>query len=194
MVNERPPISEVHSETDFDRLDTLIKDIKFAMMTTIDADGALQSRPMTTQKRADGQAFGGTLWFFSGQRTSVVDEIAHDPRVNLTYANANDSQFISVAGTAEISHDRDLMSSMWSDMYKAWFPQGLNDPDLCLLKVKAERAEYWEPPSGKMVQLLGIVKAAVTGERAKPGGHHVVEMEDAPGNPAAAKAKTTSSW
>jgi general stress protein 26 len=194
MANERPPISEVHSETDFDRLDTLIKDIKFAMMTTVDSAGTMQSRPMTTQKRAEGQAFDGTLWFFSGLRTSVVEEIAHDPRVNLTYANAGDSKFISVAGTAEISHDRDLMRSMWSDMYKAWFPQGLDDPDLCLLKVKAERAEYWEPPSGKMVQLLGIVKAAVTGERAKPGGHHVIDMEDAPGNPAAAKAKTTTSW
>ena len=194
MTNERAPISEVHSETEFDRLDTLIKDIKFAMMTTVDASGALQSRPMTTQKRAEGRAFDGTLWFFSGQRTSVVDEIAHDPRVNLTYANADDSTFISVAGTAEISNDRDLMSSMWSDLYKAWFPQGLNDPDLCLLKVKAERAEYWEPPSGKMVQLLGFVKAAVTGEKAKPGGHHVIDMEEAPGNPAAAKAKTTTSW
>jgi general stress protein 26 len=194
MSNERPPISEVHSETDFDRLDKLIKDIKFAMMTTVDASGALQSRPMTTQKQPDGEAFDGTLWFFAGLRTSVVEEISHDPRVNLTYEDTGDSKFISVAGTAEISRDRELMSRMWSDLYKAWFPQGLDDPDLCLLKVKAERAEYWAPPSGKMVQLLGLVKAAVTGERAKPGGHHVLDMEEAPGNPAAAKAKTTTSW
>src|SRR5580698_5043586 len=194
MANETRPISEVHTETDFDKLDKLIRGIKFAMMTTIDGTGALQSRPMTTQKQPEGRAFDGTLWFFSSGRTSSVQEIAHDTRVNLTYASADDSRFVSVAGTATISRDREMMKQLWSDIYKAWFPQGLDDPDICLLKVTAERAEYWEPPSGKMVQLLGILKAAATGERAKPGGHHVLDMEHAPGEPRAAKSKTTSTW
>jgi general stress protein 26 len=194
MANETRPISEVHTETDFDKLDKLIRGIKFAMMTTIDGTGALQSRPMTTQKQPEGRAFDGTLWFFSSGRTSPVQEIAHDTRVNLAYASADDSRFVSIAGTATISRDREMMKQLWSDIYKAWFPQGLDDPDICLLKVTAERAEYWEPPSGKMVQLLGILKAAATGERAKPGGHHVLDMEHAPGEPRAAKSKTTSTW
>ena len=194
MSNERPS-AEVDSEKNFARLDEVIRDIKFAMMTTLDASGALQSRPMTTQKQPDGQAFDGTLWFFTGQRTSVADEIAHDPRVNLTYANADDSQFVSVAGTAAISHDRELMRSMWSDIYKAWFPKGLDDPDLCLLQVKAERAEYWEPPSGKNGAAAGTGESGGDGRtRENRGGHHVIEMEGAPGNPAAAKSKTTTSW
>jgi general stress protein 26 len=194
MANERPPISEVHTETDFDKLDKLIRDIKFAMMTTIDANGALQSRPMTTQKRPEGRAFDGTLYFFTGLKTGTVEEISRDPRVSLSYASPDDSRYVAITGTAEISRDRSLMQSMWSDIYKAWFPQALDDPEICLLKVTAERAEYWEPPSGKMVQLLGILKAAATGERAKPGGHHVLDMEHAPGEPRAAKVKTTSSW
>jgi general stress protein 26 len=194
MAKEPRPISELHTETDFDQLDKLIRDIKFAMMTTIDAKGVMQSRPMTTQKRLEGRAFDGTLYFFTSLKTSTVEDISRDPRVNLSYASPDDSRYISIAGTAAISRDRSLMQSMWSDVYKAWFPQALDDPEICLLTVTAERAEYWEPPSGKMVQLLGILKAAATGERAKPGGHHVLDMEHAPGESRAAKAKTTSSW
>ena len=37
-----------------------IKDVRFAMLTTIDADGSLSSRPMTTVQKE----LAGTMWFF----------------------------------------------------------------------------------------------------------------------------------
>jgi general stress protein 26 len=180
------PISETHSATDFDKLYDLIKDIKYAMLTTVAADGTLGSRPMTTQKLPEGRAFDGTLWFFTGKGNTLVKEIANDASVNLSYADPGDTKFVSVSGTASISTDRELMKEMWSDLYKAWFPKGLDDPDICLLRVVAERVEYWEPPLGKMIQFLGMLKAAATGERVAPGGHHEIEF-DAGG---AAKVKT----
>jgi hypothetical protein len=55
---------------------------------------------------------------------------------------------------------------------KAWFPDGLGDPDLALLRVRVEKAEYWDAPSSKMVQLAGFVKAIVTGQRADDLGEN----------------------
>ncbi len=81
-----------------------------------------------------------------------------------------------MSGDAEVVNDRAKMEELWSEMCKAWFPKGLDDPDLCLLKVEVNTAEYWESPSGKMVQVLGFLKALATGERADPSGHGEIDL------------------
>jgi general stress protein 26 len=152
----------------------LIKDIKVAMMTTEAEDGLLHSRPMATQKTE----FDGTLWFFTGLSTGKVSEIDWNPEVNLSYAEPSDTRYVSVSGTAELVDDRAKITELWSDIYKAWFPQGIDDPDLCLMKIDVTFAEYWDVPSGKMVQAFGFLKALATGKRLKMEGesHGVVEI------------------
>jgi general stress protein 26 len=152
----------------------LIKDINVAMMTTEAEDGLLHSRPMATQKTE----FDGTLWFFTGLSTGKISEIDWNPEVNLSYSDGSANKYVSVSGTAEIVDDRAKKEELWSAIYKAWFPQGLDDPDLCLMKVEVTFAEYWDVPSGKMVQAFGFLKALATGERLKVEGesHGVVEI------------------
>jgi general stress protein 26 len=153
----------------------LIKDINIAMMTTEAEDGLLHSRPMATEKTE----FDGTLWFFSGLSTSKISEIDWNPEVNLSYSDGGANKYVSVSGTAELVDDRAKKEELWSDIYKAWFPQGLDDPDLCLLRVDVTFAEYWDVPSGKMVQVFGFLKAIATGEKMKMEGesHGVVVIQ-----------------
>jgi general stress protein 26 len=155
----------------------LIQDIHVAMLTTEAEDGLLHSRPMATQKTE----FDGALWFFTGLSAGMVSEIDWNPEVNLSYARPSDNRYVSISGSAEIVNDRAKMAELWSDIYKAWFPQGLDDPDLCLLRVEVSFAEYWDVPSGKMVQVFGFLKALATGKRLKMEGesHGVVEMPNA---------------
>jgi general stress protein 26 len=74
--------------------------------------------------------------------------------------------------------DREKAKELWNPILKAWFPEGLEDPNLALLKVSVEKAEYWDTPSGKMVQAIGFVKALATGKRyeADQGEHSKVEL------------------
>jgi general stress protein 26 len=172
FTNETP--QDMTREQMIAKVAELIKDINIAMLTTEAEDGLLHSRPMATQK----SEFDGTLWFFTGLSTGKVSEIDWNPEVNLSYAEPKDTRFVSVSGSAEIVDDRAKMQELWSDIYKAWFPQGLDDPDLCLMKVEISFAEYWDVPSGKMVQVFGFLKALATGERVKMEGesHGVVEI------------------
>jgi len=160
----------------------LIKDIKMAMLTTEAEDGVLRSRPMATQN----SPFDGTLWFFTSASSGKVGELDWNPEVNLSYAEPSDTKYVSVSGNGEIVRDRAKMQELWSDIYKAWFPQGLNDPDVCLLKVEVSAAEYWEAKSGKMVQLFGYIKALATGERAQGGEHGTMDLQSESGKAAAA--------
>ena len=147
-----------------EKIRKLTEDIDFCMLTTIDA-GHMRSRPMSTQQTE----FDGDLWFFTDDNTHKIDEIAKDNRVCAAYAKPESDTYVSISGRAEVVRDPAKMEELWSPVLKAWFPDGLEDPHLCLLKVTAEQAEYWDSPSGKLVQLFGFVKAIATGEEADWG-------------------------
>ncbi len=155
------------------KLGELIKDIEFAMLTTAEADGTLRSRPMATQQ----VEFDGDLYFFTRADTPKVDEIEREHHVNVSYAEPKDQRYVSVSGTARLSRDQAKIEELWSPILKAWFPEGLDDPQLALLKVTVSQAEYWDTPSSKMVQLAGFVKAMVTGESYKPGEHEKLDLK-----------------
>lgn len=159
-------------EEAIEKLNNLIEDIDFAMLTTVDTDGVLRSRPMSTQEAE----FDGTLWFFTSDKTHKVEEIEQDNRVNASYAKPEYNFYVSVSGTASIVKDRAKMEELWNPILKAWFPEGLDDPNICLLKVDVEQAEYWDSPSSTLVQITGFVKAMVTGQRANGGENEKINL------------------
>jgi general stress protein 26 len=147
------------------------------MLTTMD-EGHLRSRPMSTQKFE----FDGDLWFFTSDQTHKIEEIERNNRVNVSYSNPPENRFVSVSGVAEIVKDRAKIEELWDPFLKAWFPMGLDDPTLCLLKVAVEKAEYWELPTGALVHVAGFVKSLVTGKEAEWGDNEKIEVRtDLPG-------------
>jgi general stress protein 26 len=153
------------------KIKELLVGIDFCMMTTIDS-GKLRSRPMSTQ----AAEFDAEIWFFTRDNTHKMDEIKKDDRVCLGYSNPDNNTYVSVSGRAEMSKDRAKMEELWNPILKAWFPDGLDDPNICLMKVTAEQAEYWDASSGKLVQLIGFVKALATGQEADYGENKKIEL------------------
>ena len=156
-------------------LGELIEDIKVAMMTTVEEDGSLRSRPMWTH---EAKASDHELYFFTRQHSHKVDELEHDHHVNLSYAEPKRDQYVSLSGRCSVVQDREMMERLWTPALKAWFPEGLEDPELSLLRVHVERAEYWDTPSSRMVQLAGFVKATVTGRPPDPGDNEKLVFHD----------------
>ena len=96
--------------------------------------------------------------------------------MNLAYAEPADQLFVSVSGRANLVRDKDKAKELWTPAMKAWFPKGPEDPDLALLKVSVEKAEYWDTPSSTIVHLVGYVKATVTGKSYKPGENEKITL------------------
>lgn len=136
------------------KLNELITGIEFAMLTSVHAAGQLHSRPMATQAATDD----GFLWFFSPQHSSKIDEIRNDHQVNVSYADPANMRFVSVSGACELVRNRSIAAEFWRDEYKRWFPRGIDDPDLILIKVTINSAEYWDVKAGRMRELEGDAK------------------------------------
>src|ERR1700679_1108341 len=86
---------------DFARLGELIRDIRVALLTTIDRDGRFHTRPVQTlQVEADR-----TLWFFTDWRAPKGDELHHDARVSLGYADPEKNVYVAVSGSGSLLRD-----------------------------------------------------------------------------------------
>lgn len=157
------------------KVNELIKDIRIAMLTTVDEEGVVRSRPMATQQAE----FNGDLWFFTKSDTAKVEDVERYQQVNVSYSEPSDNKYVSVMGSAEIIDDRAKMKELWNPLYKAWFPDGLDDPQIRLLKVEVEEVEYWDSPGGKVASVLGFVKSLVSGKQADMGENETVKIADA---------------
>jgi general stress protein 26 len=135
----------------------IAQDARFCMVTSTSGDGALHARPMTPQQVTDDLE----AWFFISRSSEQAGDVTARPRVNLSFDGATD--WLSVAGTATLVDDRSLVQEMWNPVVEAWFPDGPHDPDVVLLRVEAESAEYWKAPGGRAASVLSYLKAKATG-------------------------------
>ncbi|NOT49413.1 MAG: pyridoxamine 5'-phosphate oxidase family protein [Acidobacteria bacterium] len=154
------------------KIKELTEGIDFCMLTTMDG-GYLRSRPMSTQQFE----FDGDLWFLTSDNTHKMEEIAKDDRVNVAYSQPDENKYVSISGRGELSRNQEKIDEFWNPAMQAWFPEGKDDPHLCLLKVSVEQAEYWDAPSSKIVQLVGFVKALATGQEADYGENEKITLK-----------------
>jgi general stress protein 26 len=152
------------------RLWELMRGIRIAMLTSKTPQGQLHSRPLTVQNKSDEE--DSVLYFFISAQNELLNEIEAPPGVNVTFADTDKDAYVSVAGRARVIRDQAKKAAHWTPLAKSWFPKGLDDPDLVLLAVDIFEAEYWDVKSSKMVQLMKMAKAAITGEPPTDLGDH----------------------
>ena len=142
------------------RIADLMTKAKVAMLTTMTAEGKHVSRPMALQEAE----FDGDLWFFTDEGSAKILQIQGAPEVNVSFSDGKDHSWVSIAGHAQVVHDRQKAEQLYTPVLKAWFPQGLETPGMTLLKVESDTAEYWEGPTSTAAFALGALRAAVTGD------------------------------
>jgi general stress protein 26 len=148
----------------------LAKDIRVGMLTTVDADGQMISRPMALQETE----FDGDFWFFAERDSGKADQIRLNQAVNVTLSTGQ--TWISVYGHARIVDDTAKAKELWNGAVEAWFPQGPEDASIVLIKVDGEGAEYWDTPGGRVATAISFAKAKVTGKPYDGGENEQVSL------------------
>ncbi len=158
------------NESSTQRVATLIADERFAMLTTVADDGTLISRPMALQE----VGFDGDLWFFAARDSRKMEHLRHDQQVNVTVSSAD--TWVSLTGRVDVIEDEARKRELWNPGVEAWFPEGPDSPEIVLLAVRGESAEYWDTPGGRVSTLLSFAKAKLTGEAYKSGDNEKVQL------------------
>ena len=160
-------------EDDLQKLREMVKDIDFCMLTTVDENGGLHSRPMSSNGDIDSD---GDIWFFTSASSHKVSEIAKLPKVNLSFADPDNQRYVSVSGKAQLIRDRKKIEELWRPEFKIWFPEGKDDPEVALLRVNLEKAEYWDSPSSTIGYALSFVSSLITGKEPDMGENKKLEL------------------
>lgn len=150
----------------------LVEEIRTCMFITNSTSEQEHTRPMATIEAENN----GTLWFYTDIRSIKVEEVSTDRKVHLTFAHPGKDSYLDVWGTASVVTDKQQIKDKWNPMVKAWFPDGVDDPNLALLKVQPGESYYWDSETGKMVKFLKMAASAVTGKRLAEGAEGTLNL------------------
>lgn len=156
-----------------EKLIEMVEDVRVCMLITNEKSAEnLSGRPMSISKiDADG-----TIWFFTKASSFKVEEIGESKRVSISITNESSNHYLMINGMATLVNDKTKMKELWNIIMKAWFPLGLDDPDMTLIKVIPNEVNYWDSSSSNMVVLFNMVKAIVTGKEYKEGEHGKINL------------------
>jgi general stress protein 26 len=155
-----------------EKLKELAENARMCMFTTHTGKPPMPSRPMALQTVEDD----GTLQFFSAASSNKNMEIAADSDVQLFFGNNSDSEYLSIYGKAKISTDRAKIKELWNPIAKVWFQEGADDPDLTLISVRPIEIKYWDTKHNKLIALLKMGAAVVTGKTMDDGVEGSLEI------------------
>lgn len=108
----------------------------------------------------------GVLWFFTSTHSAIAHDLEHEPAVNVSYADPANDRYVSVTGQAELVRERRRMEALWDEKLTRYFPEGLADPELALVSVRIEAAEFWDATARTMAP-VGRGAARSSGEDVK---------------------------
>ncbi|AMN66518.1 pyridoxamine 5'-phosphate oxidase family protein [Psychrobacter sp. P11G5] len=123
-----------------DKIQAVIKDVKFAMMSTVNSKGDIHAWPMTTSEASIG---GKEIWFIGDKKSDVVKDIQDNPKIGLSYASQDEKDYVSISANAELPTDKDKLDELWSPVYNAFFEHGKEDENVQLIKVVPHGVECW---------------------------------------------------
>ncbi|MES2328886.1 MAG: pyridoxamine 5'-phosphate oxidase family protein [Bacteroidota bacterium] len=157
----------LHANEAVKKLQELVSDIRTCMMITSGKTGARASRPMA----AVDTDHMGNIWFFTNLQSNKVKDIEIDHFVQLVFAHPGKDSYLDVRGRANVITDAASIREKWNVMVKAWFPEGISDPDICLLQIKTDEVHYWDTENSKMVRVLQAALSIVAGKPLVEGVH-----------------------
>lgn len=156
-----------------EKLIEMVKGVRVCMLITNERNAEnLSGRPMSISKIDDD----GTIWFFTKSSSYKVDEIEESKKVSIAITNESSNNYLMIHATAKLVNDKTKMKELWSSILKAWFPLGLDDSDMTLIKVTPNEVNYWDSSSSKMVVLFNMLKAIVTGKEYAEGEHGKINL------------------
>lgn len=148
------------SDSKVEHVKDLLHDFKTVMMVTHLPKGQNHVRPMQIADTTKD----GAVRFATSVQSPKVDEISKNHDVTLVFQNA--TSFMSLHGTAKIEQDKNLVHELWSEAWRVWFPKGKDDPEICIITVMPQEAEFWDNSgSNGLKYAFEAAKAYVQGKK-----------------------------
>ena len=154
------------------QLRRLLKNMPIGMLTTQTLSGPTHVRPMLVHDVDER----GWLWFVTDRHSRKACELSQNPYATIAFQSSRGDRYVSVQGTAIVVRDDVKLKELWNRTLRAWFPGGRRDHEIVLVAVRIVRAEYWLVPRTRMMRVVGMLKATLTGHRHTAWKHGFLDL------------------
>jgi len=139
----------------------ILHEFKVCMFTTHDQSEGFYSRPMAITEIDQEDC----IWFITNKGSTQLKVLHLSDQALITAQNGFTTS-LTLNGNAEEINNNSKLKSIWKPVYDVWFKDGIEDPEVTLIKFTAKSGEYWDN-SGmlKIKYLIDMTKAKITGEK-----------------------------
>jgi general stress protein 26 len=155
-----------------EKLRELLKGSRICMLSTYSLSNGIHTRPMSFNELTDN----GEIYFFTNEYSAKTEEISVNNEVSISVSNEGKSNYLVLKATASLVKDKAKMEELFNPMVKLWFPDGLEDPNMALIKSDITSAEYWDSSSSTMVFLFNAAKSLISGDVYDEGEHGEIKL------------------
>ena len=131
----------------------LVNALKIAYLSTVNGEGCPQTRAVFNLRCRE--AFPGTdalfvghdldflLYFTTNTSSAKMAEIRRHPAVSVYYCRPDEFFGLMLTGRIEVVKDQALKLALWQEGWKRYYPQGREDPDYTVLRLRPSRMKGW---------------------------------------------------
>jgi general stress protein 26 len=151
----------------------LLKQFPIAFMVTAQ-DNTIVARPIGVV--GDHAEFDGSLWFITDRRSRKVQAIQGGATTALLFQNDREGAYLHLTGRAVVVEDAERLKKLYTPVQRTWFPDGLDDPHMTLLRFDASRGNYWDGHASVLRLAFALAKSVMTGTPGASGNAGIAEI------------------
>lgn len=121
-------------------LSTLVDQASVAFIASVGQDGFPACKAMLPPRKHEGLH---TFYFTTNTSSHRVAQYRANPKAGIYFCDGDSFQGALLSGTMEVCEDQPTKQMIWHEGDEQYYPQGVTDPDYCVLRFTAFKARYY---------------------------------------------------
>lgn len=129
----------------------LIEKQSVSFIASISEDGFPNMKAMLTPRKRTGIK---EFWFTTNTSSMRVSQYRKNPNASIYFYDKRFFRGVMLTGTMEVLEDEDTKQMIWREGDTMYYPQGVTDPDYCVLKFTAVEGRYYSKFQSESFEIL----------------------------------------
>lgn len=118
----------------------LIDKQNVSFIGSMDQDGFPNMKAMLSPRKREGIS---TFWFTTNTSSMRVTQYLENPKACIYFCDEQLFRGVQLIGMMEVLTDDESKEMIWREGDTMYYPEGVTDPDYCVLKFTAHKGRYY---------------------------------------------------
>lgn len=118
----------------------LVEKQTVAFISYIDSEGYPVTKAMLKPRERQGIS---VFWFSTNTSSNKIKCFENNPKASIYFVDKRFFRGVSLCGTVEVLTDAETKQRIWREGDELYYPEGVSDPDYCVIKFTAEKGRYY---------------------------------------------------